>query len=365
MKAYLCLQDGTIFAGESIGITGEASGEVCFNTSITGYQELMTDPACAGQILVFTYPLVGNYGINPLDAQSAKVQARGVVIKELAHYASNYRSRQSLHSYLVEEGVVGIKDIDTRALTRHLRDHGTMLGLISTEEDPAILRQKAQDLRPLTGAQLVQTVTTREKQVFPGGQYPVVVLDLGIKNGMLEALRAADCQVILVGAETSAEEILACNPSGVFLSSGPGDPRDVQFVIPVIQELMRQGIPLMGVSMGHLLLGMALGGNVVPLKHGHRGEYPVKDLQSNRIFITAQNHGYVLEQESLTRNEQVEITHLNLHDQTVEGLRHRPSGSFSVQFNPEANPGPRETGMFITQFVNLMVERQQDGRGGR
>ncbi len=365
MKAYLCLQDGTIFAGESIGLTGEASGEVCFNTNITGYQELLTDPACAGQIMVFTYPLVGNYGINPLDAQSAKVQAKGIVIKELAHYASNYRSRQSLHSYLVEEGIVGIKDIDTRTLTKHLRDHGTMMGLISTEEDAALLRQKAQALRPLAGAQLVQTVSTREKQIFPGGQYPVVVLDFGIKKGIIEALRAADCQVNLVCAETSAEEILAFNPWGVFLSSGPGDPRDVASVLPVIQEVMRQGIPLMGVSLGHLLLGMALGGNVYALKHGHRGEYPVKDLQSNRIFITAQNHGYVLEQESLAANDHVEITHLNLHDQTVEGLRHRPSGSFSVQFNPEANPGPRETGMLFTQFVKLMEERQQDKRGGR
>lgn len=364
MKAYLCLQDGTVFAGESIGLTGEASGEVCFNTSITGYQEIITDPSCVGQIIVFTYPLLGNYGVNPLDAQSAKVQARGIVIKEAAHYASNYRARQSLHSYLAEQGVVGIKDIDTRALTRHLRAHGTMPGLLSTEEDLAVLRQKAQDLKPVVGPELVKRVTTKEKQVFSGGQYPVVVLDFGVKKGIIEALQAADCQVTVVGAETSAGEILALNPAGVFLSSGPGDPRDVAYVLPVIKEIMEHGIPLMGVSLGHLLFGLAMGGKVSALKHGHRGDYPVKDLQSNRVLITVQNHGYVLDKESLA-TEELELTHLNLHDQTVEGLRHKPSGSFSVQFNPEAHPGPQEARVLFQQFVELLAEKQQDRRGGR
>jgi len=364
LKAYLCLQDGTVFAGESIGLTGEASGEVCFNTSITGYQEIITDPSCVGQIIVFTYPLLGNYGVNPLDAQSAKVQASGIVIKEAAHYASNYRARQSLHSYLAEQGVVGIKDIDTRALTRHLRDHGTMPGIISTEEDLAVLRQKAQGLKPVVGPELVQGVTTKGKQVFSGGQYPVVLLNFGVKKGIIEALQAADCQVTVVGAGTPAEEILALNPAGVFLSGGPGDPRDVAYALPVIKEIMGQGIPLMGVGLGHLLFGLALGGTVSALKHGHRGDYPVKDLRSNRIYITAQNHGYVLEQDSLA-TEELEITHLNLHDQTVEGLRHKPSGSFSVQFNPEAQPGPQEAKVLFQQFVELLAEKQQDRRGGR
>ncbi len=358
MKAYLCLQDGKIFEGESIGLAGEASGEVCFHTSITGYQEIMTDPSGAGQIIVFTYPLIGNYGVNLTDAQSAQVKAKGIVIRELAHYPSNYRSEQNLHSYLVNEGVVGIKDVDTRALTRYLHLHGTMMGLISTEADHDILSKKAQELKPLTGMQLVKSVTTQERKAFFGGQYPVVVLDFGVKQAIIEALRAEDCQVTLVGAETNAAEILALHPWGVILSNGPGDPREAEAVLPVIREIMQQGIPVLGISMGHLLLGMALGGTVSPLKQGHRGNYPVKDLRSNKIYITAQNHGYVLDSNSFSTDE-VEITHINLHDQTVEGLRHKSSGSFSVQFNPEANPGPRETSFYFAQFVEMMKESRK------
>ena len=358
MKAYLCLQDGTIFAGESIGLLGEASGELCFNSSITGYQEIITDPTCCGQIVVFTYPLIGNYGVNMLDDQSPHAHVKGVVVKELAHYPSNYRASQSLHSYLVEQKVVGIKDVDTRTLTKYLRDHGTMMGLISPEEDAEKLREKARQLKPRNGAQLVEAVTTRGKQVLTGGRYPVVVMDFGVKRGLVNALRAVGCQVALVNYRTTAEEILALQPWGVFLSNGPGDPRALDFVVPVLQELLEKGRPIMGVGMGHSLLGMVLGGKVSPLKHGHRGNYPVKDLNSNRILITAQNHGYVLERESLTP-EEVEITHLNLHDQTVEGLRHRPSGSFSVQFNPEAHPGPQETAAFFHEFVRLMAQRQK------
>jgi len=239
-----------------------------------------------------------------------------------------------------------------------------MPGIISTEEDLAVLRQKAQGLKPVVGPELVQGVTTKGKQVFSGGQYPVVLLNFGVKKGIIEALQAADCQVTVVGAGTPAEEILALNPAGVFLSGGPGDPRDVAYALPVIKEIMGQGIPLMGVGLGHLLFGLALGGTVSALKHGHRGDYPVKDLRSNRIYITAQNHGYVLEQDSLA-TEELEITHLNLHDQTVEGLRHKPSGSFSVQFNPEAQPGPQEAKVLFQQFVELLAEKQQDRRGGR
>lgn len=352
MKAYLCLQDGKIFPGKSIGLAGEAVGEVVFNTSMTGYQEIITDPTCAGQIITFTYPLIGNCGVNLSDAQSFGVKAKGIVIRALSDLPSNYRSEKNLHSYLVSQAVVGIKDVDTRALTRHLRRFGTMQGLISIEDDLTELVKRAKEL-PLasSGSQLVQSVTVKETQTFPGGQYPIVILDFGTKKGVIDMLQAMDCKVTLVSAETRAEEILALKPWGVLLSNGPGDPGDVAYALPVISQLLENGIPLMGIGMGHLLLGMVLGGSTYRLKYGHRGNHPVKDVATNRIYVTSHNHGYALKDEGFSGGDVV-ITHLNLHDQTVEGLRHQATGSFSVQFNPEGCPGPIETVHLFTQFID-------------
>lgn len=355
MKAYLCLQDGKIFPGKSIGFAGEAAGEVVFNTSMTGYQEIITDPTCAGQIIVFTYPLIGNCGVNFTDAQSAGAKIKGLVMRELSDYPSNYRAEENLHSYLVSQGVVGIKDIDTRALTKHLRRCGTMRGLISIEDNLTELAKRAKELPLVNGFQLVQSVTVKKTQTFPGGQYPVTIMDFGTKKAVIDMLRTMDCQVTLVRAETKVEEILATQPWGVLLSNGPGDPCDAVYALPVINKLLESGIPVMGIGMGHLLLGMALGGSVYRLKYGHRGPHPVKEVAANRIYITSQNHGYVLNGDSFSGDD-VLITHLNLHDQTVEGLRHQPTGAFSVQFNPEACPGPRETADLFVRFIARVKE---------
>ncbi|MGI6587422.1 MAG: carbamoyl phosphate synthase small subunit [Peptococcia bacterium] len=358
MKAYLCLQDGKVFIGKSIGLVGEAEGEVVYNTGMTGYQEIITDPACAGQIIVFTYPLIGNCGVNLADAESSWSRAKGVVLKELSHNPSNYRAEQNLHKYLVSQGLVGIKDVDTRDLTKHLRHYGTMRGLISSEENLTELVQKAKQLPAVTSSDLVQSVTTKGVYTFSDGQYPLVVVDLGVKKSLLTALRARDCRVILVGAETGAEEILSYKPWGVVFSNGPGDPNDVEYVLPVIRKILATHIPVLGIGLGHLLLGKALGGTTYQLKHGHRGNYPVKELSTGRVYMTSQNHGYALQNESFPV-EEVELTLLNLHDQTIEGLRHKPTGSFSVQFNPEGCPGPREAECFLTQFINMVKEKGQ------
>lgn len=358
MKAHLCLQDGKIFTGESIGLVGEAVGEVVYNTGMTGYQEVITDPSSAGQIIVFTYPLIGNCGVNSVDAEALGARAKGIIIKELSTNPSNYRAEQNLHKYLVSQGVVGIKDVDTRALTKYLRRCGTMKGLISTEDNFTELVQRAKELPAITGPHLVKSVTTQEVRTYPEGQYPVVVVDLGTKKSMLTALKARDCRVTLVGAETGAEEILAYQPQGVIFSNGPGDPNDVEYVLPVLRKILAEGIPVLGIGLGHLLLGKALGGTTYQLKHGHRGNYPVKDLSTGRVYMTSQNHGYALQSTSFSGGE-VEITLLNLHDQTVEGLRHKPTGSFSVQFNPEGCPGPREAECFLTQFVEMVKENGQ------
>jgi len=354
MKAYLCLADGRVFEGKSIGMAGETVGEVVFNTSMTGYQEILTDPSYAGQIIVLTYPLIGNYGINQNDRESEGIYARGLIIKEICNQPSNYRAEKNLHSYLVAHGIVGIKDVDTRALTRHLRTAGTMMGLISTDPDLEDLRKRAAALEPSTGPHLVSSVSTKKSYTLDGGRYPVVVIDFGAKGNIVKALRSLDCRVTVVPARASLEEILALKPWGVVLSNGPGDPRDVDYALPVISGLVEQGIPVMGICLGHQLLGMALGGQTYKLKFGHRGgNHPVKDLNNNRVYITSQNHGYALDPASLSPRD-VQITHLNLHDQTVEGLRHTSKPAFSVQFHPEACPGPQDTFYLFEQFIEMV-----------
>lgn len=361
MKAYLCLQDGKIFAGKAIGIVGEAVGEVVYYTGMTGYQEIITDPCSEGQIIVFTYPLIGNCGVNSVDEESSGARAKGIVIKELSSNPSNYRAKENLHKYLVSQGLVGITDIDTRALTKHLRRHGTMMGLISMEDNLTELVKKAKELSVNNGEQqLVKKVTTKETVTFPEGQYPVVVIDLGTKKSLLRALRARDCRVTLVGAATGAEEILNYQPQGVVLSNGPGNPEDVEDVLPVIKKILQLNIPVLGIGLGHLLLGKALGGTVYRLQSGHRGNYPVKEIKTGRVYQTSQNHDYVLRDDSFFADE-VEITLRNLHDQSVEGIRHKMTGSYSVQFNPEGCPGPREAEVFLDEFVEMVKGNQLGG----
>lgn len=366
MKAYLCLEDGRIFTGKSIGLVGETEGEVVFNTSMTGYQEILTDPSYAGQVIALTYPLIGNYGVNERDAESPNIKARGLIIKELCHQPSNYRAEQNLHRYLVKHGIVGIMDIDTRALTKHLRLAGTMLGIISTDSDLEKLKEKAKSLQPTTGPHLVKGVTTKKSYRFSEGQYPVVVVDFGAKGNIPNSLKSLDCEVHIVPATASLAEIAAFKPWGVVLSNGPGDPEDVAYALPAIKGILDAGIPVMGICLGHQLLGMALGGKTYKLKFGHRGgNHPVKDLESNRVHITSQNHGYALAKETFTSDE-IEITHVNLHDQTVEGLRHKDKKAFSVQFHPEACPGPQDTFYLFEQFLEMVKEYGENKqKGGR
>lgn len=365
MIAYLCLEDGRVFEGKSIGLVGEAEGEVVFNTSMTGYQEILTDPSYAGQIITLTYPLIGNYGVNDKDAESSGVKAKGFIVKELCNQPSNYRAEQNLHRFLVSQNVVAIKDVDTRALTRHLRQTGTMLGIISTESDLDKLREKAKALKTVTGPHLVRSVTSKEAYTIPGGQHRIVLLDFGAKANIANSLKSLDCQVTIVPADTSADEIMSYNPSGVVLSNGPGDPQDVPYAISTIKEILNKNVPVMGICLGHQLLGMSLGGTTYKLKFGHRGgNHPVKDLGTKRSHITSQNHGYALSADSLNKDE-IEITHINLHDNTVEGIRHKSLKAFSIQFHPEACPGPQDTFYLFQQFMEMVIDyEEKQGEGG-
>ena len=356
MKAYLYLSDGRVFSGESIGVVDETIGEVVFNTSMTGYQEILTDPSYAGQIIALTYPLIGNYGVNSRDEESCSIAAKGLIVKEMCSQPSNYRTEQNLHSYLVKHGITGIKHLDTRALTKHLRKSGTMMGIITTDPNIGELTARAGELKFPSGPELVQSVTCKQIHIVSGGEYPIVVIDYGAKDNIVRSLKALDCAVTVVPAGTTVEDILAQNPSGVVLSNGPGDPKDVEHTIPAIRALLNKNLPIMGICLGHQLLGIALGGRTYKLKFGHRGgNHPVKDLRNNRSYITSQNHGYAVEKESLDA-QFIEITHINLHDNTVEGFRHRNKPVFSVQFHPEACPGPQDTEQLFLEFLDMVKE---------
>ena len=361
MKAILALADGTIFEGTQFGATGETLGEVVFNTSMTGYQEVLTDPSYKGQIVTMTYPLIGNYGCNEADVESIGPQVEGFVVREYSAYYSNWRSKWSLDSYLADHDIIGIQGIDTRALTRRLRVHGVMNGCLSTEDlNPESLVAKAKKWRGLIGWDLVQRVTCPsayawqqpEENVSPA-KYRVVALDFGIKYNILRELTAHGCEVQVVPARTTAEEILAAAPDGVFLSNGPGDPMPVEYAIKTIQTLVGKK-PLFGICLGHQLLGLALGGKTFKLKFGHRGaNQPVKHLETDSVEITSQNHGFCVDMDSLPNN--VDVTHLNLNDDTLEGIQHREHPIFSVQYHPEASPGPHDASYLFTRFTQMMA----------
>jgi carbamoyl-phosphate synthase small subunit len=378
--AKLALADGTVYTGTGFGAQGEIFGEVVFNTSMTGYQEILTDPSYCGQIVTMTYPLIGNYGVNPEDVESRGLSLRGFVVRELCREPSNFRSQKTLDEYLREAGIVGLEGIDTRALVRRIRVHGAMTGVLSTIDlDDASLIRKAKSSPVLVGRDLIREVmpespsewhdelTTLGRGFRPDGgeaseadsrsadaERPlhVVAIDYGMKWNIPRHLRSLGCRVTVVPGTSTAEEILALNPDGVFLSNGPGDPRPLDYAVETIKGLLGKK-PIFGICLGHQLLGMACGGTIFKLKFGHRGaNQPVLNRRANRVEITSQNHGFALDANSFS--DRVEITHVNLNDQTVEGLRHRDYPAFSVQYHPEASAGPHDSNYLFNEFRALM-----------
>jgi carbamoyl-phosphate synthase small subunit len=383
MRSILALEDGRIFEGESFGASGTQVGEVCFNTSMTGYQEVLTDPSYRGQIVAMTYPLIGNYGTNALDQESREPHVRGFVIEELSEVPSNWRSELSLEDYLARWNIPGVQGIDTRALTRHLRERGAMKACLTTEalsEKEAVAR--ASEGEGVIGMDYVREVTTPApyqwdpddklsgvwavasgsteevfRQALPPVRHRVVAYDFGIKENILRRLRQNGFGVTVLPATATAEEVLALNPDGVFLSNGPGDPEAVEYAHESLRGLLGKK-PIFGICLGHQILGFAVGGRTFKLKFGHRGgNQPVKDLRTGKVAITSQNHGFAVDANSLPK--EMEVTHINLNDGTVEGMRHRELPVFSVQYHPEAAPGPHDASYFFSQFAELIEKEKQ------
>jgi carbamoyl-phosphate synthase small subunit len=354
VKGYLVLKDGSLYEGELFGAHFSRVGEVVFNTSMTGYQEVLTDPSYFGQIVVMTYPLIGNYGVHPDDAQSEAPMVRGMIVREKIDDYSHWRGNESLDAYMTRHGIIGIAGIDTRALTRKIRSNGTIPGMIIENLDD--LDRVTSELEAYDIKGYVNEVTTKHPYVLTPKQPPLyraAVLDFGIKRGILRALLERGVELHVFPAHTSADEVLACDPDGILLSNGPGDPSELLDIVEVVKTLIGKK-PIFGICLGHQLLTHAFGGKTEKLIYGHRGgNHPVKDLIHNHIVITAQNHGYVTVQESLDLT-QLEITHLNVNDGSIEGMRHRSLPIFSVQYHPEASPGPRDSDLLFDQFVTLM-----------
>jgi carbamoyl-phosphate synthase small subunit len=385
MKAILTLEDGSVFHGEGFGARASACGEVCFNTSMSGYQEILTDPSYKGQIVTMTYPLIGNYGVNRLDVESWRPHVAGFVIRELSPVVSNWRADSSLAGYLEQNGVPGIQGVDTRALTKRLRVRGALNGFISTEgvsESEAIARAK--NWPGLTGVDYVKEVTHQEPFVWdeqdhesanfklvrgpgnvdarnvrdplPPADIPIVAYDFGMKYNILRRLRQHGFKVQVVPATTGASDALKHKPAGIFLSNGPGDPAVLGYAVRAVSDLVKTGIPIFGICLGHQILGQAFGGKTFKLKFGHRGaNQPVKDLGSGKVEITSQNHGFAVDPDSLPGD--LRVDRVNLNDQTVEGMRHKTKPVFCVQYHPEASPGPHDSTQLFAEF-RAMIERK-------
>lgn len=362
MRALLALEDGTIFYGNTFAGKGEVSGEVVFNTSMTGYQEIITDPSYKGQIVTMTYPLIGNYGINADDIESRGIQAEALAVKEYTAVPSNWRSQKTLADYLEQQGKIGIEGMDTRALTRHIRLSGAMKGIISTRDlDPQSLVKKARASQGLVGRDLVRDVTCKgpyQWQQEKPGLFHVVALDFGIKFTIARNLAARGCKVTVVPAHTTADEIRELNPDGILLSNGPGDPEPVTYAVYTIQKLLGT-YPIFGICLGQQILGLALGGKTFKLKFGHRGaNHPVLNLATGKVEITAQNHGFCVDMDSI-KDPDIEITHINLNDRTLEGMRHGKLPVFSVQYHPEASPGPHDSSSLFDDFITMMKRKNK------
>ncbi|HUE80685.1 MAG TPA: glutamine-hydrolyzing carbamoyl-phosphate synthase small subunit [Pyrinomonadaceae bacterium] len=359
--ALLALEDGRTFRGRSWAATGESCGEMVFNTSMTGYQEVLTDPSYAGQIVCMTYPLIGNYGVNTADAESARPWVEGFVVREASRTVSNWRAEESLDAYLKRWNIVAIEGIDTRALVRHIRDKGAMRACISTIDlDERSLVEKAQLSPSMENRELASVVTTKDRyevQAVGEEKFHIVCYDFGVKRNSLRELARLGCRVTVVPASTPAADVLAMNPDGVFLSNGPGDPASMDREVNEIRKMLETGVPTFGICFGHQLLGRAFGGKTFKLIFGHRGgNQPVKDLQEGGVEITAHNHGFALNAESLP--PEVEVTHLNLNDNCVEGMRHKTLPVFSVQYHPEAAPGPHDAAHHFIRFIEMMESRR-------
>lgn len=369
-RAILALEDGKVFHGLSLGAEGEAFGEVCFNTSMTGYQEILTDPSYRGQMVAMTYPLIGNYGVNSEDEESAAPHLAGFIIKEESRVDSNFRSQGSLSDYLKKHHVVGISEIDTRALVRHLRDQGVLRGVISTERtDPDALVAAALNSPGLVGRDLAREVMPSEVTEWkeplhalasldhtskPSSSFHIVCLDFGMKRNICRHLVQRGNRVTIVPGTTSASEILGWKPQGLFLSNGPGDPEAIEYAIQTIRELLGQ-LPIFGICLGHQLLSLACGAKTFKMKFGHRGaNQPVLHLATGRVEVTTQNHGFAVEEASLPAT--LEVTHRHLNDQTIAGIRHRTYPAFSVQYHPEASAGPHDSGYLFDQFQELLQQ---------
>jgi len=355
MNAILALEDGTIFKGRSFGAQGERFGEIVFNTSMSGYQEIITDPSYKGQIVAMTYPLIGNYGINAEDVESCKPFIEGFVVKEYSKIASNWRSQKSLAEYLKENSIVGIEGVDTRRLTLRIRQKGAMKAVLSTVDlDEKSLIGKAQNSAGLVGRDLVKEVICSKPYIWNSkGKFKVVAIDCGIKLNMLRILEKKDCQVVVAPATLSSVEILKLKPDGLLLSNGPGDPAALPYIVNTVKELLDK-LPIFGICLGHQMLGQAFGGKTYKLKFGHHGaNQPVKDLRTGKVSITVQNHGFCVDMNSLSKKD-IELTHVNLSDSTPEGLRHKKLPIFSVQFHPESSSGPHDAEYLFDEFVSMI-----------
>ena len=351
MKAILLLEDGTEFLGATMGAKGETYGEVVFNTSMTGYQEILTNPSYNGQIIAMTYPLIGNYGFNETDVESDKPHAEGFIVKELCDTPSNWRSTINPDDYLKNNNIVGIKDIDTRALTQHLRDNGSMFGIISTEcFDKSTLLAKLKEKKNIK-RDLVKEVGTKEVYNIPGEGKKVAILDLGIKKSILSSLTKRKCDLYIFPCTANPEDLLSVNPDGIVISNGPGNPEDIKYAVETVKNLIGKKA-ILGLCMGHHLLGIALGGKAYKLKFGHHGSnHPVKDINTGRVYITSQNHNYVLEKDF---NNDITITHINVNDNTVEGFRHNLYPIISMQYLPDAETGSLDANYIFDDFIKLM-----------
>ncbi len=376
MEAIIALEDGRIFPCRSFTGSGETTGEIVFNTSMTGYQEVLTDPSYRGQIVTMTYPLIGNYGVNEEDVESEQIQASAFLVKEYQHFPSNYRSMSTLSDYLKSQGIIGVEHLDTRALTRHIRKAGAMRAYISTEDlDPESAVEKARQIPGMAGQDLAKIVTTKVPYFWEDGKvvrfdpsvaldstiwkarkekHAVVAVDLGIKFNILRCLERSGCEVLVVPGSTGADVIRDLDPDGIFLSNGPGDPEPVTYAAETIKELLEYR-PIFGICLGHQILGHAFGGKTYKLKFGHRGaNQPVMNRLRGKVEITSQNHGFAVDADSLDQSK-IEITHINLNDNTLEGFKHRELPVMAVQFHPEASPGPNDAGYLFDEFSRMMA----------